>query len=94
MSVERLYPLPGPQIADYLARFEQVREVRWVQDEPSNQGAWPFIALNLPGALAAAFPGRDWKLTPITRAASSAPAVGSAKVHEAQQRELLDAAFG
>ena len=44
------------QIADYLARFEQVREVRWVQDEPSNQGAWPFMALNLPGALAAGLP--------------------------------------
>jgi 2-oxoglutarate dehydrogenase E1 component len=51
------------------------------------------MALNLPGELAAAIPGKDWKLTPVTRPASSAPAVGSAKVHEAQQRELLDAAF-
>ena len=93
MSVERLYPLPTQQIADYLARFEQVSEVRWVQDEPSNQGAWPFVALNLPGALASAFPGKDWKLTPITRPATSAPAVGSAKVHESQQRDLLDAAL-
>ena len=48
MPVERLYPLPGKQIADYLSRFENVQEVRWVQDEPSNQGPWPFIALNLP----------------------------------------------
>ena len=51
------------------------------------------MALNLPGALAAAVPGKDWTLTPITRPASSAPSVGSAKVHEAQQRELMDAAF-
>jgi multifunctional 2-oxoglutarate metabolism enzyme len=93
LSVERLYPLPTKQIADYLARFNQVREVRWVQDEPSNQGAWSFVALNLPNALASAFPNKEWKLTPITRPASSAPAVGSAKVHEAQQRELLDAAL-
>ncbi len=93
LSVERLYPLPTKQIADYLARFNQVREVRWVQDEPSNQGAWSFVALNLPNALASAFPSKEWKLTPITRPASSAPAVGSAKVHEAQQRELLDAAL-
>ena len=40
-----------------------------------------------------AFPNR-WTLTPITRPASSAPSVGSAKVHEAQQRALMDAAFG
>jgi 2-oxoglutarate decarboxylase len=93
LGVERLYPLPVKQLATHLGRFDNVAEVRWVQDEPANQGAWPFMALNLPGALAEQVPGRSWKLTPITRPASSAPAVGSAKVHEAQQRALLDAAF-
>ena len=93
MAVERLYPLPAQQIADYLNRFDNVREVRWVQDEPRNQGAWPFMALNLPGALSSAYPERDWTLTPVTRPASSAPSVGSAKVHEAQQRALMDDAF-
>ena len=85
--------MPTKQIADYLSRFDQVKEVRWVQDEPGNQGGWPFMALNLPGALSAAYPGRDWTLTPVARPASSAPSVGSAKVHEAQQRALMDAAF-
>ena len=93
MSLERLYPLPGKQITDYLSRFENVNQIRWVQDEPSNQGAWSFVALNLPPMLNAAMPNR-WELIPITRAASSAPAVGSAKVHESQQRALMDAAFG
>jgi 2-oxoglutarate dehydrogenase E1 component len=93
LAVERLYPLPAQQIAEYLIRCERVKEVRWVQDEPKNQGAWPFIALNLPSALSSAFPGRDWTLTPITRPASSAPSVGSAKVHESQQRALMDQAF-
>jgi len=51
------------------------------------------MALNLPEVLEKAFPNR-WTLTPITRPASSAPSVGSAKVHEAQQRALMDAAFG
>jgi len=51
------------------------------------------MALNLPEVLEHAFPNR-WTLTPITRPASSAPSVGSAKVHEAQQRALMDAAFG
>ena len=92
VPVERLYPLPGKQITDYLSRFENVHEVRWVQDEPSNQGPWSFIALNLPPALEEAMPNR-WELTPITRPGSSAPAVGSAKVHEMQQRALMDAAF-
>jgi 2-oxoglutarate dehydrogenase E1 component len=94
IPLERLYPLPAKQLANQLASFDKVREIRWVQDEPANQGAWPFVALNLPAALAEQLPGREWSLTPITRPASSAPSVGSAKVHEAQQRELLDAAFG
>ena len=93
IPVERLYPLPAAEIAAALEPFAQVTEVRWVQDEPANQGAWPFMALNLPDALAEAAPGRRWELLPVTRQAASAQSVGSAKVHEAQQRELLDAAF-
>ena len=93
IPIERLYPLPGAEIAEQLSRYDRVQEVRWVQDEPANQGAWPFLALNLAGALATVAPDRQWSLTPITRPASSAPSVGSAKVHEIQQRTLLDAAF-
>ncbi|SDS81044.1 2-oxoglutarate dehydrogenase E1 component [Friedmanniella luteola] len=93
IPVERLYPLPAAEIAAELEPFTQVTEVRWVQDEPTNQGAWPFMALNLPDALAEAAPGRRWELLPVTRQAASAPSVGSAKVHEAQQRALVDAAF-
>jgi 2-oxoglutarate dehydrogenase E1 component len=93
VPVERLYPLPAAEIAAELSRFEKVTEVRWVQDEPANQGAWPFMALNLPVALAEAAPGKRWELLPVTRPAASAPSVGSAKVHELQQRSLVDAAF-
>jgi 2-oxoglutarate dehydrogenase E1 component len=93
LAVERLYPLPAEEIAAELSRFPNVDQVRWVQDEPANQGAWPFMALNLPQALLEAAPGRRWELVPVTREASSAPAVGSSKVHESQQRGLVDAAL-
>ena len=93
IAVERLYPLPGEQIAAELSRFEHLSTLRWVQDEPANQGAWSFMALNLDAALKAAAPDRTWDLVPVSRAASSAPSVGSAKVHEGQQKALLDAAF-
>jgi 2-oxoglutarate decarboxylase len=94
VSVERLYPLPAQEIADALSKYENAREVRWVQEEPENQGAWPFMALNLPRALAEVQPGLDITLVPITRPSSSAPSVGSAKAHEVQQRTLMEAAFG
>ena len=94
VAVERLYPLPAEQIAAELSRFDHLTAVRWVQDEPANQGAWSFMALNLPDALKTAAPDRNWDLVPVSRPASSAPSVGSAKVHEGQQKALLDAAFG
>ena len=93
IAVERLYPLPVKDIVKQLKRFEGVEELRWVQDEPANQGAWPFMALNLPPRLAETEPGRTWRLTKVTRPESSAPSVGSANVHMQQHRALMDAAF-
>ena len=93
LGVDRLYPLPAKDLAKQLRRFEHVDELRWVQDEPVNQGAWPFMALNLLPRLAEVEPGRDWRLTKMTRPESSAPSVGSASVHLQQQRALMEAAL-
>jgi 2-oxoglutarate dehydrogenase E1 component len=93
MSLERLYPIPAPELAAELAKYPQVTDIRWVQDEPENQGAWWFLKLHLPEAIAAQLPGYDLKLAGITRPAASAPSVGSVKVHLAQEAELLQAAL-
>jgi 2-oxoglutarate decarboxylase len=47
IRMERLYPLPVRTLPEALAAMPQA-QVRWVQEEPANQGAWPFMALNLP----------------------------------------------
>ncbi|WP_062206688.1 multifunctional oxoglutarate decarboxylase/oxoglutarate dehydrogenase thiamine pyrophosphate-binding subunit/dihydrolipoyllysine-residue succinyltransferase subunit [Streptomyces sp. NBRC 109706] len=88
VRLERLYPLPSDELRAELARFPGAERVVWAQEEPANQGAWPFVALNLPQAVE--IPGR---LTPVTRPASSSPAVGSAKRHQAEQQALLDEVF-
>ena len=59
--------------------------------EGGNQGAWPFMALNLPQRLAELEPSRNWRLTKVARPESSAPSVGSATVHLQQQRALMEA---
>src|SRR5699024_1225991 len=46
IRVEQLYPLPAEEIATELAKYTNAK-VSWVQDEPSNQGPWPFILQNL-----------------------------------------------
>ena len=50
VRVERLYPLPAAEIAAELARYPEASEIIWVQEEPANMGAGPFMMLQLPGA--------------------------------------------
>ncbi|MDR1768858.1 MAG: multifunctional oxoglutarate decarboxylase/oxoglutarate dehydrogenase thiamine pyrophosphate-binding subunit/dihydrolipoyllysine-residue succinyltransferase subunit [Propionibacteriaceae bacterium] len=93
LPLERLYPLPTKELAAELAKYPQVKDVRWVQDEPENQGAWWFLQLYLPAAIAEAIPGYELKMTGVTRPAASAPSVGSLKLHQAQEKDLMDRAL-
>jgi 2-oxoglutarate dehydrogenase complex dehydrogenase (E1) component-like enzyme len=83
VRVEQLYPLPAQQIREALDRYPNADDLVWAQEEPANMGAWQFMACNLPEAL----DGRA--LRRVSRRASASPAVGSAKVHEVEQRELV-----
>jgi 2-oxoglutarate dehydrogenase E1 component len=90
VRVEQLAPLPAREIAAALKDYPGA-EVVWVQDEPANQGAWPFMALNLPQALAQHAEGRSLQV--VARPASASPATGSSKKHAAQQAALIAQAF-
>ena len=87
VRVEQLYPLPADRIRAEIDRYPNA-EVVWAQEEPTNQGAWGFMALNLPEHL----DGRP--LLRVARDASASPAVGSASVHQAQQQALVASALG
>jgi multifunctional 2-oxoglutarate metabolism enzyme len=86
VRVERLYPIPLDELRTELSRYPGDAELVWVQEEPSNQGAWPRMALKLPEIL-----GRP--LSVVALPASSAPAAGSAKVHAASHRGLIETAI-
>lgn len=89
VSLERLYPLPDEALAAILQRYAHVTDIRFVQDEPENQGAWSFMALHLVEALRTHLPDQEITLKPITRPWSSAPSVGSAKRHQEEEADLL-----
>ena len=84
LRVEQLYPLPASDLVEQLRRYPNADEVVWVQEEPANMGAWQFMAVNLPTELPT---GKT--LSVVSRRASASPAVGSAKVHEAEQKDLV-----
>lgn len=97
VRLERLYPLPGAEIQEKLAKYSRAEKFVWAQEEPANQGAWPFIALNLVDHLdliigSGPVPNAD-RLRRVSRPSSSSPAVGSAKRHQAEHAQLLAEVF-
>jgi multifunctional 2-oxoglutarate metabolism enzyme len=88
VRVEQLYPWPREQLHDIIGRYGAATEVIWVQDEPENMGAWPFVHGRL-HRLAR----DDYAVRHLSRAESASPASGSAQVHKQEEELLLDAAF-
>ena len=43
LRLEQLYPFPADPLADALAAYPDGTEIRWVQEEPANMGAWRFV---------------------------------------------------
>jgi len=82
VRLEQFYPLAEDAINATLDRYPHA-ELVWVQDEPENQGAWPFINFELARRL------RGRTISVVSRAASAATATGSSKRSAAEQTELL-----
>jgi 2-oxoglutarate decarboxylase len=85
--LEQLYPRPVEQIKAELAKYPNLEEVRWVQDEPANMGPWPHMALHLRSELDGV------PLHRVSRPESSSPSVGQHSRHVEEQKTLLQQAF-
>jgi 2-oxoglutarate dehydrogenase complex dehydrogenase (E1) component-like enzyme len=88
LRLEQLYPFPGEQVKDLLAAYPNAQELRWVQEEPDNMGAYRFVYWRKERAM------RDgMRFGAVSRPGSGSPATGSATIHEEEQRTLLQLAF-
>ena len=87
VRVEQLYPWRGQQLAAVLAKMPGIKEVVWVQDEPSNMGPESWILPRIQATM------KGQKIRAVSRAESASPATGSSKAHAIEQRELLTSAF-
>jgi 2-oxoglutarate dehydrogenase E1 component len=88
VRVEQLYPFPHKQLLGIFERYPNATGLRWIQEEPENMGAWFFmrrwLARRLPERLT---------LDYVARPESASPATGSARVHEQEEEDILQAAF-
>ncbi len=88
IRVEMLHPIPFNRLSDAFANYPNAKEIRFVQDEPANQGPWPFYNEHL-----ANFVDNMPPMRRISRRAQSTTATGVAKVHQQEEKALLDEAF-
>ncbi|WP_375384786.1 multifunctional oxoglutarate decarboxylase/oxoglutarate dehydrogenase thiamine pyrophosphate-binding subunit/dihydrolipoyllysine-residue succinyltransferase subunit [uncultured Microbacterium sp.] len=86
VRMEQYYPAPITELNTVLDSYPNA-ELVWVQDEPENQGAWPFIALEVVKHLH----GRT--IRQVSRAAAASPATGSPKKHAAEHAAIMQKAL-
>jgi 2-oxoglutarate dehydrogenase E1 component len=85
IRLEQIYPWPAERFAEILKRYKNAKQLVWVQEEPRNMGAWSFVFQTLSaGQQSIEYIGRDL---------CAAPAVGSHKLHEQEQEEIIQKAF-
>ncbi|MBT8220505.1 MAG: 2-oxoglutarate dehydrogenase E1 component [Bacteroidia bacterium] len=82
IRLEQLYPLPKKQLEALPDKYKDF-ELYWVQEEPSNMGAWQYII--------SYYRKLEWTL--VARKSSASPATGYKKVHEEQQKDIVTRAF-
>lgn len=92
VRIEQLYPFPAKRLAKVLAKYSNVKEVFWTQDEPMNMGAWYSSQHHMRKALLELNP--QLHLQYAGRKAAASPAAGYMALHLAQQEQLICEALG
>ena len=94
VRMEQFYPWPEAILAKELSKFVNAKEIFYVQEEPRNMGAWMFVQGMWNGGLGnfgTYFP--KWNLQYVGREIYASPAVGSKKLHDKEQSEIIAKAF-
>ncbi|MCH2042701.1 MAG: 2-oxoglutarate dehydrogenase E1 component [Saprospiraceae bacterium] len=82
VRLEQLYPFPRTQVNQALRKYAHAK-FAWVQEEPSNMGAWQYILAFY----------RRYEIQLISRKSSASPATGFKKRHLEEQKDIIERAF-
>ena len=88
VRVEMLHPIPFNRLREAFEAYPNATQIRFVQDEPANQGPWPFYNEHLRELI----PDMP-EMVRVSRRSQSSTATGNAKVHQIEQKNLLEEAF-
>lgn len=88
VRIEQLYPLHTDRLRDVIHSYKKIEECLWVQEEPSNMGAWNYIRYQLSRLLPV-----DVHLGYAGRQRCASPATGSFNRHKQEHKEILQTVF-
>jgi 2-oxoglutarate dehydrogenase E1 component len=83
VRIEQIFPVPEKQIKQVVEKYAKATELLWVQDEPMNMGAWPFINRKL----------HHFDFNVVARPESASPAVGLAEIHKQGLEKIMESVF-
>ena len=89
VRLEELYPFPSSETQQLVARYPNLDEVVWVQEEPRNMGALAFVGPRLRTVVP-----REVKLDYVTRPEHASPAEGKHIDHLVEQARVIREALG
>ncbi len=88
VRLEQLYPLSDRELRGNFEPYHSSTPVVWVQEEPENMGAWPYLSLRFGDTLLGTH-----AFTAICRERAASPATGSPRLHKQQQLRILSEAL-
>ncbi|WP_277984859.1 multifunctional oxoglutarate decarboxylase/oxoglutarate dehydrogenase thiamine pyrophosphate-binding subunit/dihydrolipoyllysine-residue succinyltransferase subunit [Actinomyces minihominis] len=97
IRLEQFYPLATEEMEAALAPYGDAQVV-WVQDEPANQGAWPFLSVNLFPSLGllpnfAGLASGIPSVSVVSRVEGASPSTGLSWRHDEERSSILAEAF-
>ncbi len=92
VRIEQMYPFPRLDLLEVLARYPNVEDAVWLQEEPKNQGAW--YAMQSRMASVVQRHRVDVFLRYVGREPSASAAAGYSALHLREQEKFIDEALG
>ncbi len=88
VRIEQFYPFHEEMFREVVEPYLEAEEILWVQEETRNRGGWAYMYILLSELLP------DRRVRYVGRVPSASPATGSHRVHEEEQREIVEKALG
>ena len=85
IRLEQYYPLRDSELLAALEPYAPGTDLVWIQEEPTNMGAWSFMKVRFGDMLAE----HNFNLRRVSRVESASPSTGSAPAHKLEQDDLI-----